>query len=114
MLKVSVCLLAALAAVPQSSGSDAAARIVSRAIDAIGGQAALTGIKTLQIDAIGHEYYIEQSERPEGPFIVGYLSTSEKRDVEHAQSRIELQRRSSPPAGSAPERSRSSTPTPPR
>jgi hypothetical protein len=64
-----------------------------RAIDAVGGHAALTSISTLQIEAMGHDYFIGQSERPEGPFIVRYLSTSEKRDVTGGRSHIETQQR---------------------
>jgi hypothetical protein len=67
---------------------------VTRAIDALGGETALKNITALDIQSIGHEYYIDQSERPEGPFVVNYLSTSEQRDVAGGRSRIEQQQRS--------------------
>jgi hypothetical protein len=94
MLKTSVCLLGVLlAAAPQSTRVDSPRALVTKAIDAVGGEAALKGVTALQIEAIGHDYFIEQSERPEGPFIVRYLQTSEKRDVAGGRSRIESQQR---------------------
>ena len=59
-------------------------------IDALGGRAALEGISSLRIESIGHDYFIDQSERPEGPFIVRYLSTVETRDVAGGRSPIDL------------------------
>jgi len=94
MLKTSVCLLGVfLAAAPQSPRVDSPRALVTKAIDALGGESALKSITSLQIEAIGHDYFIEQSERPEGPFIVRYLQTSEKRDVAGGRSRIESQQR---------------------
>ena len=93
MIPVSVWLAAVLVlSAPQSSATGARA-VVLRAIDALGGEAALKSIKTLNIDAMGHDYFIEQSERPEGPFIVRYTQTVEKRDVAVGRSRIETQQR---------------------
>jgi hypothetical protein len=66
---------------------------VIRAIDAVGGETALKGITSLQMESIGHEYYIDQSERPEGPFVTAYLQTSEKRDVAGGRSWMESQQR---------------------
>jgi hypothetical protein len=95
MLKIPVCLLGVfLAAAPQSARVDSPRALVTKAIDAVGGESALKGITSLQIEAIGHDYFIDQSERPEGPLIVRYLQTSEKRDVAGGRSRIESQRRS--------------------
>src|SRR5690242_19881710 len=93
MLRVSVCLVAVLAAIPQSPRRDTAREVLMRAVAAMGGEAALKSVATLEIDAIGHDYFIEQSERPEGPFIPRYLQTSEKRDVAGGRSRIETQQR---------------------
>jgi hypothetical protein len=95
MFQLPLCLLGVLlAAASQSSRPDAPRALVTRAIDTVGGEAALKGITSLQIEAIGHEYYIDQSERPEGPFVVSYLQTSEKRDVAGGRSRLEAQQRS--------------------
>src|SRR5215203_1024363 len=99
MFKVFVCLLTAVltapaaltvAAVsaPQPARVEAARAVVSRALEALGGEAALKNISTLQIEAMGHDFFIDQSERPEGPFIARYVQTSEKRDVAGGRSRI--------------------------
>jgi hypothetical protein len=94
MLKIPVCLLGVLlAAAPQPARPESPRALVTRAIDAVGGEAALKGVTSLQIEAIGHEYFIDQSERPEGPHILRYLQTSEKRDVAGGRSRIETQQR---------------------
>ena len=92
MLPALVCLFALRTIVP-AAPPDSARAVVSRAIDALGGEAALKGLTTLEIESIGHAYLIEQSERPEGPFIVSYVSTSETRDVAGGRSRSEQQQR---------------------
>src|SRR3954463_9704856 len=93
MLKLLVCLAALIAAGPQPSTVDTARGVVTRSIEALGGEAALKSISTLQIEAIGHEYFIDQSERPEGPFVTRYVQTSEKRDIAAGRSRLESQQR---------------------
>src|SRR3954467_8754417 len=92
MIPILLCLATALAlAVPQPTTG--ARAIVTRAIDALGGEPALRAIKTLQIESIGHDYFIDQSERPEGPFVTIYVQTSEKRDIAAGRSRLESQQR---------------------
>lgn len=93
MMRAVVCLAATfVTAAPQASSTSARA-VVSRAIEAVGGAAALQSIAALRIETIGHEYFIDQSERPEGPFVVRYVQTSELRDVARGRSRIETQQR---------------------
>lgn len=94
MIRVFVCLavLASFASAPQPSPNSARA-VVTRAIDAVGGEAALKSIASLQIETIGHDYFIDQSERPEGPFIVSYRQATELRDVAGGRSRLETQQR---------------------
>jgi hypothetical protein len=93
MLPSIFCLLAALAAsAPHSTAVDARA-LVTRAIDALGGEAALKSLAALRIESIGHDDFIDQSDRPEGPFIVRYLQTTELRDVNGARSRVDSQQR---------------------
>jgi hypothetical protein len=101
MIPVLVCLLALIGAIqppPPPAPTVAASRdeardLLKRAIDAIGGEPALKSITALQLESIGHEFFIDQSERPEGPFVVRYLSTIEQRDVAGLRSRIEVQER---------------------
>src|SRR3954465_10313741 len=92
MIPILLCLATALTvAVPQSTTG--ARAIVTRAIDALGGEPALRAIKTLQIESIGHDYFVDQSERPEGPFVTRYVQTSEKRDVAGGRSRLQTEER---------------------
>src|SRR5215831_13165315 len=94
MLTSLVCLVAGgLFTPPAPSAPEDAHAIVSRAIDALGGRAALERIVSLAIESIGHDYFIDQSERPEGPFIVMYVSTSEQRDVAGGRTRFARQQR---------------------
>jgi glyoxylase-like metal-dependent hydrolase (beta-lactamase superfamily II) len=94
MIRISVCLLGILlSSAPQSARPEPARALVTRAIDAVGGVAALKSVASLQLESIGHEYFIDQSERPEGPFVTTYLQTAEKRDVTGGRSRIESQQR---------------------
>jgi hypothetical protein len=67
--------------------------VVGQAIAAMGGEARLRGIKSLTLDAIGHGYALEQSERPEGPWLTTYTQRTEIRDYEHGRVRLETQRR---------------------
>jgi hypothetical protein len=66
---------------------------VMAAIDAIGGQARLNDLKSLRLESIGHGYALEQSERPEGPWLTTYSETTDVRDFEHKRRRVETRRR---------------------
>jgi hypothetical protein len=83
-----VLVLLALVATCQTSGaaaSDAtpARSYVSEAVAQIGGEAALRNLKTVRFEAVGHRNMLEQSERPEGPYIVQYDHITQLRDLEH-------------------------------
>ncbi len=64
--------------------------LLERSIAAMGGDA-LKNLKSLEIDVRGHAYAIEQSERPEGPFILIYQQGKEWRDYAGRRTRTELQ-----------------------
>ena len=70
----------------------------------MGGEAALRGLATVHLQTVGHEFYIEQSERPEGPFIVEYHTTVEDRDSAHGRARIDIQDRDFQTASWSPAR----------
>src|SRR3954467_2792466 len=93
MLELFVCLAAWIPAGPEPPNVEPPRGVVTRLMEALGGEAALKGISTLQIEVIGHDYFIDQSERPEGPFVTRYVQTSEKRDVATGRSRLESQQR---------------------
>lgn len=98
---LTVLLTAAALALPspapaQASRADRpgnARAMVERAIEAMGGAARLAAVRTVRTESIGHSYAIEQSERPEGPFIAMYAQTTERRDHEHGRWRTESQSR---------------------
>lgn len=69
------------AAVRSATPADARAWITA-GIAAMGGEARLAGLARVRIEAVGHEYQLEQSERVEGPqFIGGYLRVTEVHDL---------------------------------
>lgn len=90
LLSLSLCVFGANAF---SQTNARAQELVRAAIDAMGGEAKLSALKNLKFEGIGHNYWVEQSERPEGPFIVGYVQTSELRDVANRRSRVSTQMR---------------------
>lgn len=79
-------ILLVLLASTQIAAQDPARALLQKSIDAMGGAAALEAIKVLRVDAMGHAYALEQSERPEGPHLVTYQQLSEIRD--HERGRI--------------------------
>jgi hypothetical protein len=60
--------------------------LVADAARAMGGEERLRVLHALEIKGIGHRYMLEQSERPEGPWLMDYFQVVEKRDL--AESRI--------------------------
>ena len=52
------------------------------ALSAMGGEVSLQAIKTLKFKGNGHTYLLEQSERPDGPWIVNYEEIAELHDLE--------------------------------
>lgn len=75
------------------AGPASAAGLVSEALEAMGGQATLLGIKTISLDAIGHHWALEQSERPEGPWLTIYEQRHEVRDLVQRRGTVETQTR---------------------
>jgi len=70
-----------------------ATKLLAEAIDAMGGEARLTSLHSLAFSTIGHGYALEQSERPEGPWLTTYTQETEIRDFDHQRLRLETQRR---------------------
>ncbi len=90
---VTLCFLAALFTQIALGGSASliqndAERLIRTSIEAMGGETKLRELKSIQFDGIGHNFAIEQSERPEGPWIVTYSQTSETRDLVNGRLRI--------------------------
>ena len=64
-----------------------ARNLLGAAATAMGGLEKLRALKSLQLEAIGHWNLLEQSERPEGPWLVTYDQVTEWRDYEHNRLR---------------------------
>jgi len=82
---MAMCAAVALAQAAHAQTGGAQAH-VRAAIDAMGGEAKLRALTTVRIRGIGHQYLLEQSERPEGPWLVSYRQIDELRD--HAAGRV--------------------------
>ena len=76
-LALSVCATAQKTPAPAGSAQDA----VRAALSAMGGEDAIRGIHTLEIKSTMQRNALEQSERPEGPYIEEYRHITEWRDV---------------------------------
>ena len=58
-----------------------ALRLVETAVERMGGTAALSSLSTMRLEWVGYRNLLEQSERPEGPWIPQVERTVEIRDV---------------------------------
>lgn len=70
-----------LFSVSSLAASDDAKTWVRKAAEAMGGEAKLRALKNIKVEGIGHKYWLEQSERPEGPWLVDYQQITELRDL---------------------------------
>lgn len=102
MLKISVSAVLLLAllfgvisrsTIVYASPDDQARTLVHTAAEKMGGEEKLRSLKSVQIDGIGHTFFIEQSERPEGPWIVNYKQVTELRDYSNQRVRLTSQSR---------------------
>lgn len=89
---VVVALLAAAPAAAQVPTGEAAAR-VREALDAMGGEARWRALASIRVEGVGHEHALEQSERPEGPWLPTYRQFSELRDLDDGRLRRHQEQR---------------------
>jgi hypothetical protein len=78
---------------PGASAGGVGGREDDEALAAMGGEAVLRGIKSLTLESIGHGWALEQSERPEGPWLSSYVQRTEVRDYAKSRQWFEAQRR---------------------
>lgn len=76
-----------------ASASASPTEVIARAVAAMGGEARLTSLRSLTLDSVGHGWALEQSERPEGPWLSTYRQQTEVRDLEHQRRWLQGQRR---------------------
>ena len=75
-----------LAAQNRTANASAEA-LLHQALEAQGGEAKLRGLRAVTLETTGYRNMLEQSERPEGPFLVAFQETTEVRDYEHQRLR---------------------------
>lgn len=68
---------------PQQPAKGSAAELLHAALNAMGGEQKIRDLKAIHLTAVGHRNFLEQSERPEGPYIIEYSRIDEWRDLEH-------------------------------
>jgi hypothetical protein len=73
----------------ETTGKD----LVNASITAMGGEERLKSLHSLTLVSIGHSLALEQSERPEGPWLTTYQQQTEIRDFDHRRIRLDTQRR---------------------
>lgn len=83
----------ATAAPSAPAAAPAAADTISKAIEAAGGAVTLSGIRSVALEVMGHQWALEQSERPEGPWLSTYVQRSELRDLAGDRRLVSTQRR---------------------
>jgi hypothetical protein len=88
-----LCLAVSSATHAQSVHPPSASDLLHNALAAMGGEQKIRALKTLHLSVIGHRNLLEQSERPEGPYIVEYDEIDEWRDLEHSSWRQEMHSR---------------------
>lgn len=81
MIRIGIAFAALTMLMPQLAQADAAANaLVHQALGVQGGEAKLRAIKSVQWEASGYRNQIEESERPQGPYILELTDTSEIHD----------------------------------
>jgi hypothetical protein len=84
VVSIVYCLAAACAttrAAERTASPGDARGWITAGITAMGGEARLAALSQARIEAIGHEYQLEQSERVEAPQFLGYLRRVEVHDL---------------------------------
>ena len=79
--------LTLLATCPARAEDSSAKALLHLALEAQGGERKLREIRGVQWEAVGYRNELEESERPEGPYITDFLSISETDDFEHNRYR---------------------------
>jgi len=78
---------------PGEAQSPAARSAVAAALEAMGGKERLQALRTLRMEWMGHDWHLEQSERPEGPWMTSYIQRTDIRDIATGHLRRETQTR---------------------
>src|SRR6185437_7040308 len=85
-----MCKFAFLAAASVSllaAAPETARDLIKRALEAQGGADRILAIERVRFQATGYRNLLEQSERPEGPYIAEFQKIEELHDVAHSRFR---------------------------
>lgn len=88
--------LAVLAVAPvgaQDAPREDPAALLHAALEAMGGEARWRDLASIRVEGVGHEHALEQSERPEGPWITTYRQFTEIRDLDDGRLRRDQEQR---------------------
>ena len=72
---------------------DRAVQLIRQAMDALGGEDKLREVRALEINGVGVTNELEQSERPEGPWLPNFFENTEVRDFRQLRMRTVTQTR---------------------
>lgn len=86
-MRTSLLLFSLLLSLPAPAEEDVARSQVRAAAEAMGGEARLRALTSLRIQGIGHWNLVEQSERPEPPWLTMYEQLDETRDLRRGRLR---------------------------
>jgi hypothetical protein len=89
-----VLLVLAVGSVSAQQQSQTALSIVHESLDALGGAERLESLQSLAFTSMEHQYALEQSERPEGPWLTTYVDAEEIRDLQGDRARRNTRTRS--------------------
>ena len=90
---VALTVVATLASVDARQRARNPQDILNRAIAAMGGETRLTSLKSITLESIGHAWALEQSERPEGPWLAIYRQRVDVRDYGGNRRSVQVQQR---------------------
>lgn len=86
----------AFATLPAFAADPASTALLKQALQAQGGEQKLRALKSVSFESSGYRNMLEQSERPEGPYIVAFQDISELHDHANKALRTQLQQRMPP------------------
>src|SRR5579864_2542117 len=94
--KIILCLLALISVLPgwtalAANPTGQAANLLHEALRQMGGEDKLKALHAVRFHGRGYRNMLEQSERPEGPYIVEYQDVSQWRDLDHARWKQETE-----------------------
>jgi hypothetical protein len=84
---------AAQKSAPPASTHARAVELVHQSMDALGGEEKLRAVHAMEIKGVGFVNELEQSERPEGPWLPNFIQTDEVRDFAQFRMRTATQNR---------------------